>query len=295
MTINIGTDFSGIEAPIQALIKLNINYRHVFSCDIDQYCKRVITKIYQPGRFYDDISTRAHEEVEPLDLYVFGFPCQAFSLCGRQLGFDDVRGTLFFNSADFIRVNRPKIFIAENVKGLLSHDKGKTFRTIINLLASTENGQTLLPFYEDNLGYHIYHAVLNASEYGLPQNRERVFIVGFRDEPKQFRFAKPVELHNRLSDIIDARVDEKYYLSRRMVNYFYTRAANFNAGKVNYKFSNDIASCITSSSKSLDISDNILVVSNSGHLVNKIAYNEMISKYGNDKVPIDFFFEGGGA
>lgn len=272
--INIGTDFSGIEAPVQALIRLGIPFRHVFSCDNDKYVRQSIRANYHPETLYEDITTRDHSKIEPLDFYVAGFPCQAFSISGKRRGFDDIRGTLFFNTADFIRINRPKVFVLENVKGLLSHDKpkgskekyGRTFKTIINVLGKTWNGQHQTSLPDDNLGYHIYWQVLNAKQHGLPQNRERIFIVGFRDDEHTFSFPKPIPLIKRIKHIREQVVDEKYYLSDKMLAYFLNRAGNFNNGKINFKNDGDIASCRKAASKSLDISDNILVVNQEGNL-----------------------------
>ena len=183
--IKVGTDFTGIGAPEQALTNLGIDFESVFACEIDKYARKSFLAIHkQPKTFYEDITKRDHSEVEQLDLYVAGFPCQAFSMAGQRKGFDDVRGTLFFNVADFIRINQPKCFVLENVKGLISHDDGKTFQTIISLLSDnggTVNKQMFIPYFLDGLGYHIYYKVMNTKHHGIPQNRERIFIVGFKD------------------------------------------------------------------------------------------------------------------
>jgi DNA-cytosine methyltransferase len=195
--------------------------------------------------------------------------CQSFSLAGKRKGKDDKRGILFFSSLDFIRDNKPKYFIFENVKGLLSHDKtdkkakyGKTFSEWINYLGgkSINGNATFIP-YEDSVPYHIYFQVLNAKEHGVPQNRERIFIVGIRDDAdNSFRFPIKEVLKLRLKDVLEPIVDEKYFLSDKMVEYMITRADNFNNGKINYKDEESIASTITKSSASLDISDNIIKV-----------------------------------
>lgn len=264
----IGTDFSGIGSPEEALRMALIKYHSVFACEKDPFARTTFEANNETKHFYHDITTRDQAETPEVDLYVAGFPCQAFSLAGKQLGFEDVRGTLFFNSADYIRIKRPKVFILENVKGLLSHDKvdkkskyGRTFNTIINLLARTVNGQEQLPFYQDNLGYNVYHAVLNTKEHGIPQNRERIFIVGIRPDidNNTFRFPSKEPLLLRLKDILEKEVDEHYYLSDKMLEYLFGRSKNFNSGKINFKGSEDIASAITSASASLDVSDNILV------------------------------------
>jgi len=220
--MKIGTDFSGIGSPEMALKLLNIEHEQVFACEIDKYARKSFEAIHgNPQTFYKDITKRDHSEIPQLDLYVAGFPCQAFSMAGKRKGFDDVRGTLFFNVAEFIKINQPKCFILENVKGLLSHDGGKTFQTIISLLTDnggTANGQIFIPYFEDGLGYHVYYKVLNTKDYGIPQNRERIFIVGFK-EFREFSFPKPFTLELRLKDMLQDNPDYKYFLSDKGAKY----------------------------------------------------------------------------
>jgi len=219
--MRIGTDFSGIGSPEMALELLGIEHTKEFACEIDKYARESYKAIYgEPKKFYEDITKRDHSEVPQLDLYVGGFPCQSFSMAGNRKGFDEARGTLFFNVAEFIQINQPKMFILENVKGLLSHDNGKTFQTIVSILSDnggTVNSQQSIPYYDDGLGYHIYHKVLNTKDFGIPQNRERIFIVGFKDF-REFSFPKPFPLELRLKDILEDEVDDKFYLSDKMVN-----------------------------------------------------------------------------
>ena len=202
--MKVGTDFSGIGAPETALKYLGINFESIFACDIDKYAKQSFLQLHKTQKFYNDITTRDHKEVEQLDLYIAGFPCQAFSMAGKRKGFEETRGTLFFNVAEFIKINQPKVFVLENVKGLLSHDSGKTFQTIVDILSNnggTQNGQISLDMFDDGLGYNIYWQVLNTKNYGIPQNRERIFIVGFKDF-RQFSFPKPIELKLKLGDML---------------------------------------------------------------------------------------------
>lgn len=218
--MKVGTDFSGIGAPEMALKYLGINFESVFACEIDKYARKSFEQLHEPKKFYKDITTRNHKEIEKLDLYVAGFPCQSFSMAGKRKGFDEARGTLFFNVAEFIKENKPKTFILENVKGLLSHDNGKTFQTIVDILSNgggTQNGQIILDVFEDGLGYHIYWQVLNTKNYGIPQNRERIFIVGFKDF-REFSFPKPMELKLRLGDMLQDNPNSKYYLSDKTIN-----------------------------------------------------------------------------
>lgn len=217
--MKIGTDFSGIGSPEMALKYLEIDFKSVFACEIDKYARQSFEQLHNTQTFYNDITTRNHKEVEQLDLYVAGFPCQSFSIAGKRKGFEELRGTLFFNVAEFIKDNQPKAFILENVKGLLNHDKGRTFQTIVDILSNgggTQNGQISLDMFEDGLGYHIYWQVLNTKNYGIPQNRERIFIVGFKDF-RNFNFPKKMPLDLKLKDMLQDNPNSKYYLSDKVV------------------------------------------------------------------------------
>ena len=220
--MKIGTDFSGIGAPEMSLKYLGIDFESVFACEIDKHARKSFEQLHAPKTFYNDITTRNHSEVEQLDLYVAGFPCQSFSMAGKRKGFEETRGTLFFNVAEFIKENQPKCFVLENVKGLLSHDSGRTFQTIVDILSNgggTQNGQMSLDVMDDGLGYHIYWKVLNTKNFGIPQNRERIFIVGFKDF-RDFSFPKEIPLELKLKDILEDDVNEKYYLSEKMIESF---------------------------------------------------------------------------
>ena len=267
--MKVGTDFSGIGAPEMALKYLSIDFESVFACEIDKYARQSFKQLHHPKKFYNDITTRNHKDIEQLDLYVAGFPCQSFSMAGNRKGFDEARGTLFFNVADFIKINQPKVFVLENVKGLLSHDKGKTFQTIVDILSNsggTQNGQIGLDMFDDGLGYHIYYKVLNTKDFNIPQNRERIFIVGFKYF-KEFSFPKPIELKLRLVDMLQDNPNNKYFLSDKAIkrlerhnnkSYLKDYSATINAGY--YKTGRDqqyIANCITSST-----SDSMLETTN---------------------------------
>jgi len=121
-----------------------------------------------------------------------GFPCQPFSIAGKRKGFQETRGTLFFDIERIIRNKKPKAFILENVKGLLNHDKGKTLQVILNTLAKKVNNKKNIDKFSNNLGYNVFYKVLNSKNYGLPQNRERIYIIGFLDQDIDFEF--PVEI-----------------------------------------------------------------------------------------------------
>ena len=132
--------------------------------EIDKYAIEIYKKHFPGHKNYGDITTINASELPDFDLLVGGFPCQSFSIAGKRKGFEDTRGTLFFDLARILRDKKPRLFVFENVKGLLSHDNGQTFKTIIATLTE--------------LGYCVEWQVLNSKNHGVPQNRERVFIVG---------------------------------------------------------------------------------------------------------------------
>lgn len=193
--LRVGTDCSGIEAPIQALIQLKIPFKHVFSSEIDKYCIQSILANYEPEIMFEDISERDIEDVPDIDLYVCGFPCQVFSYAGERKGFEDKRGNVFFSCLEVIKTKQPTYFILENVKGLLSHDKKKTWNVIWNLLSSLS---------ED--GYNVKWKILNTKDYGIPQNRERVYIVGCKNKDFEWPEKMPMDNINNYVDINDQKV-----------------------------------------------------------------------------------------
>ena len=220
--IKVGSDFSGVGAFNQALMRLEIKYDEVFACDMDKYARETFIHNYGEPKYYPKDVYEREIPKESLDIYMTSPPCQAFSLAGKRLGKDDKRGVLFFNSHEFIKKNKPRYFIFENVKGLLSDDNGNTFKEWVNMLGGKSvNGLPVLFPYEDSVPYHIYYKVMNAKKHGVPQNRERVFIIGIRDdEDNHFRWAKEEHLTKRLKDILDNKVDEKYFLSQKLIKYF---------------------------------------------------------------------------
>lgn len=154
-----------------------------------------------------DITKINESDIPPFDICLAGFPCQAFSLAGQHKGFKDnfkglSRGTLFFDVARICAFHKPKVIFCENVKGLIIHDKGRTFNIIKGTL--------------EELGYKVYEKVLNSRDYGVPQNRERIYIVAFRDdiESTGFCFPHPTDSNKRIKDILEENpVSAKYYLS----------------------------------------------------------------------------------
>jgi DNA (cytosine-5)-methyltransferase 1 len=150
-------------------------------------------------------------------------------MAGKRLGKEDARGILFFNSLEFIQVNNPRFFIFENVRGLLSHDKenkkdkiGRTFKEWIDYLGGKSvNGVTNMMPIDGAVPYHLHYKVLNAKKHGVPQNRERVFLIGIRDDQDNtFTWPAEEELTKRLKNVLEDSVDDKYFLSEKMINGF---------------------------------------------------------------------------
>jgi len=183
--------FSGIGGFRIALESLNA--KCVFSSEIDRWARETYVT-----NFGDvpagDITKINSSEIPDHDILCAGFPCQAFSIGGHRKGFEDTRGTLFFDVARILDGRKPDGFILENVRGILSHDHGKTIETIRKTL--------------DSLGYHFFEQVINAKDHGLPQNRERWFCVGFKKEleVESFDFPQPVKLTTTVSDHLEKRV-----------------------------------------------------------------------------------------
>jgi DNA (cytosine-5)-methyltransferase 1 len=218
--LKVGSDFSGVGAFNQALIRLGVNYKEVFACDMDKYARQTFVHNYGEPKYYP---TNVYEREIPkdsLDIYMTSPPCQAFSLAGKRKGKEDLRGILFFNSLEFIQNNNPRFFIFENVKGLLSDDGGNTFQEWVNYLGGKSvNGVPVLFPYDGSVNYHLYWQVLNAKKHGVPQNRERVFLVGIRDDlDNKFQFPKEEHLSKRLKDVLEQNVDDKYFLSDKVIN-----------------------------------------------------------------------------
>lgn len=146
--------------------------------------------------FAGDITTVLPKNIPDFDIITGGFPCQPFSQAGLKKGFNETRGTLFFDIANIMKEKQPKAFFLENVRGLLTHDNGRTFATIQRILT-------------EELGYSFFYKVIKASDYGVPQHRPRLFMVGFRDKSIDFEFPKPVNLKMTMSDVFDGKVDKK--------------------------------------------------------------------------------------
>lgn len=183
--------------------------KNLFSAEIDKYACQTYKENFGEDP-YCDVTKLQVEDIPNFDILLAGFPCQAFSIAGKRCGFEDTRGTLFFDVARIIKAKRPKAFLLENVKGLLSHNKGATYQTILDVL--------------DDLDYEVFSQVLNSKDYGVPQNRERIYIVGFdRKRYKNlnisFNFPKPLKTTPTLNDILEPfEVSNKYYLSKKYLD-----------------------------------------------------------------------------
>lgn len=237
--MRIGTVCSGIGSPEVAVRKHKHNI--AFACEIDKYARASYTAIHgEVPMFTDMTSDEFHSNAGYCDLFIGGIPCQAFSLAGKRLGELDKRGLLFYDFYKYVQNNQPKVFIIENVKGLLSDAGGKTFQNWLLLLGNSVNGHTQMFGHPDSLGYNLHHTVLNSKDFGVPQNRERVFIVGIRsDLLNDFRFPKGWKLDKRLKDVLEVDVDEKYYLSEKMLRVLYNHG-----NKISKERTPDISACI---------------------------------------------------
>ncbi|SUY45245.1 DNA-methyltransferase [Clostridium putrefaciens] len=198
---NVGSMFAGIGG-ICIGFKL-AGAKIIWANEMDKYACITYRENFGDGYLVEgDIHSIDVKEIPDIDILTSGFPCQAFSIAGYRRGFNDERGNLFFETLRVIQGKRPRAFIIENVKNLVGHDGGKTFRIIKEALIQE--------------GYNIKYQILNSMEFGnVPQNRERIYIVGFLNEEEcdEFHFPKPIRLTNKVSDILDnkVKVDEKYY------------------------------------------------------------------------------------
>lgn len=172
----------------------------VFASEIDKFAresyitnfKKISPKIFQNGMFNEDINKIYPKDIPDFDCLCAGFPCQPFSYSGLKKGFEDkVKGTLFFNIREILKEKKPRMFFLENVKGLVSHNKGKTVRIILDIL-------------ENELDYRVYTKVISSLDFGLPQKRERWYCVGFRkDLTTEFKFPEPLKKKATLRNIVD--------------------------------------------------------------------------------------------
>jgi len=214
-TIRLGTSFSGIGAIEHSFHRLGLKCQIQFAGDIDENCKKAYFANYpiSESQWHSDVHDFDATKYEgEIDLLVGGAPCQAFSLRGKHGGFEDTRGTLFREFARIVKECKPKVFVFENVKGMLSHDKGRTWQVIRDT-------------FENYCGYDIYYQVLNGKDYGIPQSRERLYCIGFREET-DFKYPAPIKLEKTVYDFLQKKFDTKYLLKQKGVN-FITRSKNY--------------------------------------------------------------------
>lgn len=205
--VRVGTLFSGIGAVEHALERLKIKHEIIFAGDIDKNCKKSYFANYKitDEHWHDDVCTfSAKKYKNKIDLLVGGSPCQAFSMVGKRLGLEDTRGTLFYEFARIVKETKPKVFLFENVKGIMNHDNGNTWKVILDVF--------------NDLNYDIHFKVLNSKDYGIPQHRERVYCLGFR---KKTNFAYPdiIPLEYRMYDFLEDYIDTKYFLKEKGIKF----------------------------------------------------------------------------
>lgn len=179
----------------------NVGAECVFASEWDEAARltyetnfaKISPKLFKNGNFAGDITAVVKEDIPDFDVLCAGFPCQPFSQAGFKKGFDDIRGTLFFDIAEIIQVKQPEAFFLENVRGLYTHDEGRTFAKIKRILS-------------EDLGYSFHHAIVKASDHGLPQHRPRLFMIGFKDPKTEFVFPQKRKLKFTMSDVMGGEV-----------------------------------------------------------------------------------------
>ncbi len=171
----------------------------VFSSEIDKFAQQTYYANFGEVP-HGDITQIDEKDIPPHDIILAGFPCQAFSIAGLRKGFEDTRGTLFFDVARIAAYHKPKLIFLENVKGFVNHDKGNTFKVVKETL--------------EDMGYKVYAKVLNAKDFGVPQNRERIYIVAFLDDV-EFEFPEAVDSLDLIYTKLEKNIDEKYYYNNK--------------------------------------------------------------------------------
>jgi len=193
--IDLFAGIGGIRTPFSEL-----GGKCVFSSEIDKFARETYLANWGEEP-YGDITEISPKDIPPFDLLLAGFPCQPFSQAGLQKGFDDTRGTLFFYIAEIIKYHEPKVVLLENVKRLKTHDKGNTFKVMKNTL--------------EELGYNVSSSVLAAKDFGVPQNRERIYIVALKKN-EIFNFPEPTFEKTSVGSILQNNIPDKYTISDKL-------------------------------------------------------------------------------
>ncbi|HOA79525.1 MAG TPA: DNA (cytosine-5-)-methyltransferase [Defluviitaleaceae bacterium] len=201
-------------------------YNIIWANDFDKYAVETYKRNLGEHIVLGDINEIDLNSIPNHNVLIGGFPCQPFSMMGEEKGFDDPRGTLFFRIVEIIlnqieRGSKPEVVVLENVRTLKTHNNGRTFATIKHIL-------------EDKLNYKVYYNVLNSADFGVPQTRNRTYIVCFSDKNINFEFPKPIPLQSTLQDKLEHNVDEKYFLSEKILKTI------LSSGTKNYKAKSEI-------------------------------------------------------
>ncbi len=191
--IDLFAGVGGIRLGFEKIFKKQLQV--VFSSEIDENAKKTYNLNFNEVP-HGDITKIDEKDIPSHDIILAGFPCQAFSIAGLRKGFEDTRGTLFFDVARIIKYHKPKVVFLENVKGFKNHDNGNTFRVV---------KQTL-----EEMGYKVFNEILNSKDFNVPQNRERIYIVAFLEDI-EFKFPTVKEYKYEIKNYLDNKVDEKYY------------------------------------------------------------------------------------
>jgi len=196
--IDLFAGIGGMRRGFKNIFQEEIDF--VFSSEIDRNAQKTYLLNYEETP-HGDITAIHESKIPSHDIILAGFPCQAFSVAGHRKGFADTRGTLFFDVARIAKYHKPKVVFLENVKGFVTHDKGRTFEVV---------KQTL-----EDMGYKLFYQVLNTKDFDVPQNRERIYIVAFLDDIKDFVFPEAIESTKTIHDLLDKKVDIKYYYNNK--------------------------------------------------------------------------------
>lgn len=205
--IDLFAGIGGIRLGFEQVFKEKFNC--VFASEINKYAIETYKTNFNNEEVFGDITKITNDCIPKHDILLAGFPCQAFSIAGNRMGFKDNRGILFFEIIRIVKLHRPSVIFLENVKGLINHNKGKTLNIIINSL--------------EDLDYKVYFKLLNAKDFSVPQNRERIYIVAFKDKNKKFTFPNAIKNNINVGKILEPLVDKKYTISDKLWSGHQTR------------------------------------------------------------------------